>query len=115
MNGAAGERCRVDVWLWRARLFKTRALAAAAVSAGGVRLARGGQSRAIDKPGYALSVGDGLSVRHGGRLITLEVLAFGARRGPTAEARALYRRLDEDIDPEEPDPPPSCASDDADP
>jgi ribosome-associated heat shock protein Hsp15 len=94
MSRQAAERCRIDVWLWRARLFKTRALAATVVEQGGVRLSRAGASRVIDKPSYALSVGDGLTVRQAGRLITLQVLAFGVRRGPAAEARSLYQRFE---------------------
>ena len=44
------DACRIDVWLWRARFFKTRSLAARIVEEGGVRLLRG-QSRApVDKP-----------------------------------------------------------------
>ena len=46
----AGETCRVDVWLWRARFFKTRSLAARIVEAGGVRLMRGGARTPLDKP-----------------------------------------------------------------
>lgn len=94
VSGGETERCRLDVWLWRARFFKTRALAAAAVSGGAVRVERGGQSRAVDKPGYGLCVGDGVSVRSGPQLRIVTVLALGVRRGPPAEARSLYR-LDE--------------------
>jgi ribosome-associated heat shock protein Hsp15 len=87
------ERCRLDVWLWRARFFKTRTLAAGVVAAGGVRLERNGQSRAADKPSLPVEPGDGLSFRMGGALRTVRVLAVGTRRGPATEARALYAEI----------------------
>jgi ribosome-associated heat shock protein Hsp15 len=90
----SGDRCRLDVWLWRARFFKTRSLAASAVEAGGVYLERNGQSRVAGKPATAVLPGDGLSLRKGGAVRTLRVLALGVRRGPPAEARALYEALD---------------------
>jgi ribosome-associated heat shock protein Hsp15 len=86
-----GESARIDVWLWRARFFKSRALAAAAVASGGVRLARAGQSRALDKPSAPVRAGDGLTIARGGNLTTVEIVALGLRRGPAAEARTLYR------------------------
>jgi ribosome-associated heat shock protein Hsp15 len=86
-------RCRLDVWLWRARFFKTRTLASGAVEAGGVFLERNGQSRAVEKPATAVQAGDGLSFRKGAAVRTLRVLALGSRRGPPAEARALYELL----------------------
>jgi ribosome-associated heat shock protein Hsp15 len=86
------ERVRLDVWLWRARFFKTRSLAAAAV-AGGVFLEKGGQSRRIDKAGATVEPGDGISFRQGHSLRTVRVRACGTRRGPAAEARDLYEDL----------------------
>lgn len=94
MSGAA-DRVRLDVWLWRARFFKTRTLAAKAVADGAVRVSRNGASRAASKPAEAVGPGDGLSVRVAGRVRTVELLALGVRRGPPAEARALYRSFDD--------------------
>lgn len=91
VSGGETERCRLDVWLWRARFFKTRSMAAEAVAVGAVRVVRGGQSRVVDKPAYGLCVGDGVSVRTGPQLRIVTVLALGVRRGPPAEARALYQ------------------------
>ncbi len=88
------ERCRLDVWLWRARFFKTRALAAAAVAGGGVRLARAGSLRRIDKPGEAIGAGDELTIATARGLASLRIAALGERRGPAVEARTLYVRLD---------------------
>ena len=88
------EAARADVWLWRARFFKTRSLAARFVDEGRVRLTRGGQETRIDKPARPVKVGDQLVFALGGRLIAVTVQGLGERRGPAAEARALYSSLD---------------------
>ena len=83
--------CRADVWLWRARFFKTRSMAASFVEAGRVRLTRAPASQTrLDKPARALKLGDELVFALGGRLVAVRIEAFGERRGPPAEARALY-------------------------
>ncbi|MGE0740173.1 MAG: S4 domain-containing protein [Hyphomonadaceae bacterium] len=87
-------RQRVDLWLHRARLAKTRAAAARLVSEGGVRVIRDGAARRIEKPSVELVVGDALLFPRGARLLALRVEALGARRGPPAEARTLYSELD---------------------
>lgn len=84
------EACRIDVWLWRARFFKTRGLAADYVEAGRVRLTRRGQETRLDKASRQVRVGDGLVFGLGGRLIAIEVAGLGERRGPASEARLLY-------------------------
>ena len=88
------DACRADVWLWRARFFKTRALACHAIEAGRVRLTRGGVETRLDKPARLLREGDVLVFAHGGRLASVRVAAPGARRGPPAEARTLYAPLE---------------------
>ncbi len=87
--------CRVDVWLWRARFFKTRSLAARVVDEGGVRLTRGGARVALDKPSRAVRAGDILVFPVGARWAAVRIEALGARRGPANEARALYQALDD--------------------
>lgn len=82
--------CRIDVWLWRARFARSRSLAAAMVERGVVRLTHNGVQTRLDKPSRAVHLGDGLVFALGGRLIDLKVEAFGERRGPAEEARALY-------------------------
>lgn len=84
------DRARLDVWLWRARFFKARSQAAAAVEAGRVRLLRGGASSVAPKPSVSVKPGDGLVVIINRRIVTLTVRAVGERRGPPAEARLLY-------------------------
>jgi ribosomal 50S subunit-recycling heat shock protein len=86
--------CRADVWLWRARFFKTRTLATRFIEEGRVRLVRGAEPVRLDKPSRALKPGDGLVLALGGRLIAVRIEALGERRGPAPEARALYSELE---------------------
>ncbi|HEX5378626.1 MAG TPA: RNA-binding S4 domain-containing protein [Phenylobacterium sp.] len=89
MSEAAGS-VRVDVWLWRARFFKTRSLAAKFLDEGKVRLTRAGAETRIDKCARPVKVGDQLVFALGGRLTAVVVEALGERRGPPEEARRLY-------------------------
>jgi len=85
------ETCRIDVWLWRARFFKTRGLAAKFVEAERIRLSRPGQDEVrLDKASRAVRPGDRLLFAIGGRLFDLLIAECGTRRGPAAEARGLY-------------------------
>ena len=85
------DACRLDVWLWRARFFKTRALAARYLDEGRVRLTRHGTPEVrIDKASRMVRPGDNLVFAIGGRLFAITVQALGERRGPATEARALY-------------------------
>ena len=86
--------CRIDVWLWRARFFKTRALAARFVDGGRVRIIRSVGEARLDKASRAVKVGEGLVFALGGRLVAIRVEGLGERRGPAEEARALYAPLD---------------------
>ena len=88
------DACRADVWLWRARFFKTRSMAAKFLDEGKVRLTRGGTETRIDKCARPLKIGDRLVFALGGRLIAVEIAAFGERRGPAEEARTLYAQMD---------------------
>ena len=83
---------RLDLWLWCARLAKTRANCAAVVAAGAVRLNR----QPTDKAHARLRVGDVLTLAMQGRVRVWRVLALATRRGPPAEARMLYEDLSED-------------------
>lgn len=88
------ESCRVDVWLWRARFARTRALAARLVESGAIRLTHNGTQTRLDKPSRVVHVGDELVFALSGRLHALRVEALGTRRGPAEEARALYMPLE---------------------
>ena len=76
---------RLDKWLWAARLFKTRALAAEAI-AGGKVLVNGARAKRA-KP---LRVGDSVRVRHDPYEYQLTVRGLSERRGPAAQAAQLY-------------------------
>ena len=81
---------RLDKWLCHARVFKTRTLAADRIGAGGVRL-NGAPCR---KPAAIVRPGDVVTAAVSGAVRSLRVVALGTRRGPPAEAQALYEDLD---------------------
>lgn len=94
MSEAAETACRADVWLWRARFFKSRSLAAKFLEEGRVRMTRIGVQTRLDKPSRNLHIGDELVFALGGRLIAVRMEQAGERRGPPPEARALYTTLE---------------------
>jgi ribosome-associated heat shock protein Hsp15 len=79
-------RMRVDRWLFAVRLFKSRSLAADAVSGGRVHV-NGDRV----KPARALREGDVVSFMRGAVAFDCEVIAFPERRGPAREAVRCYR------------------------
>lgn len=86
--------CRLDVWLWRARFFKTRALSAKACESGHIRLERFGKVVRVEKSSTAIRAGDHLIFSLGMRLFDIIVEDIGERRGPAPEAQGLYRPHD---------------------
>lgn len=88
-EGDGSGRIRLDRWLFHARVFKTRTLAADRISEGGIRV-NGAPCR---KPAHLVAQGDVVTVGSGARVRALRVLAPGSRRGPAAEAQALYEDL----------------------
>jgi ribosome-associated heat shock protein Hsp15 len=84
------ERLRIDKWLWAARFFKTRSLAAQAVAGGRVQV-----NGERVKPARELRPGDEVVVHIGGLEWIVEVRELAARRGPAAEARRLYAEREE--------------------
>ena len=90
MSGSAAETIRLDKWLWYARFFKSRGLAADFVTGGAVRV----NATRVTKPAAQIRIGDGLSFAQGGRVRVIRVLGLGQRRGPAPEARLLYDDLD---------------------
>jgi len=76
---------RIDIWLWAARFFKTRALAKRACELG--RIESNGQAA---KPAREVRVGDRLRVATEGGHYHVEVLLLSAVRGPASVARGLY-------------------------
>ena len=84
------EKLRVDKWLWAARFYKTRSIAADAVDTGKV-LVRGARV----KPARTLKLGDELHIRTAGADYVVHVTALSAKRGAAAEAAKLYMETDE--------------------
>jgi ribosome-associated heat shock protein Hsp15 len=83
------DKVRLDKWLWAARFFKTRALAADAVEGGKVQLNGDRPKRA--RP---LQVGDELRIRLGPYEHVVTVRALSDRRGPATQAAGLYQETD---------------------
>ncbi|HEY7471837.1 MAG TPA: RNA-binding S4 domain-containing protein [Gemmatimonadota bacterium] len=88
----AGESVRIDRWLWAARMYKTRSLAAAAIEGGKVRL-----NDKRPKTGAPVRVGDSVRLRHGPIERTLIVERLAERRGPASEAATMYEETAESL------------------
>ena len=88
---AAG-RVRIDKWLWAARVYKTRTLAAEAIDAGHVRV----DGERV-KPAQPVRPGARVSIRKREVTLDVEVVATSERRGPASEAQALYRETAESV------------------
>jgi ribosome-associated heat shock protein Hsp15 len=80
---------RIDKWLWAARFFKTRSLAARACDLG--RIQCNGQPA---KPAREIRLADMLQIKNEGGEFTVEVLLLSEVRGPAAVAQTLYRETD---------------------
>lgn len=99
MSAPPTGRIRLDKWLWHARLFRSRSLAAGFVTGGGVRV----NARRVTRAAAPVGPGDTLTLALRGGVRVLRILAPGTRRGPAEEARLLYAELG-------PDPPPDAAA-----
>ena len=82
-------KTRLDQWLWFARLAKSRSLAARLCATGAIRL----NGATVTKANQSVRVGDLVVLPQGAFQRTVRVLAFGSRRGPASEARALYQEI----------------------
>jgi ribosome-associated heat shock protein Hsp15 len=76
---------RLDLWLWAARFFKTRALAKHAIETGKVEI--GGQRV---KPARGVHIGDAIKIARGEESFEVVVLALSGTRGPASVAQGLY-------------------------
>ncbi len=99
---AVAASLRVDKWLWAARFFKTRGLAATACAGGKVDV-----NDEAAKPAKALRPGDVVKVTVPGGRRVARVLALSERRGPPAVARMLYEDLTPPAPPRARQAPPS--------
>ena len=82
-------RVRIDKWLWAARFFKTRSLAAKACELG--RIESRGQRV---KPAHEIHPGDMLLVKNDSGDFEIEILALSEMRGPAAVSQTLYRETE---------------------
>jgi ribosome-associated heat shock protein Hsp15 len=83
------DRVRMDKWLWAARFFKTRSLAAQAIDLGRVRI----EGERI-KPAREARIGETLDLQVGEHRLQVVIRALAAQRGPASVARELYRETD---------------------
>ncbi|MBW4707782.1 RNA-binding S4 domain-containing protein [Roseobacter sp. YSTF-M11] len=90
------EKLRLDKWLWHARFFKTRSLAATRVAAGDVRV----NGDRTEKRSQMVGPEDVLTFAQGDQVRVIRIEAIGQRRGPASEAQALYT----DLSPADPKP-----------
>lgn len=79
------DRTRIDKWLWAARFYKTRSLAAAAIAGGKVQV--NGERVKRAKP---LQIGDEVRIRLGPYEHQIVVRELSDRRGPATQAASLY-------------------------
>jgi ribosome-associated heat shock protein Hsp15 len=80
---------RLDLWLWAARMYRTRSQAKAAIDAGQVEV-----NGAPSKPARNVQPGDRIVLRRGAERLELVVEALAERRGPASIARGLYRETE---------------------
>ena len=80
---------RLDKWLFHARFFKTRSLAAEQIEKGRIRI----NGQRCKKPGHAVRAGDVLTFAQGDVIRVIRVLELGVRRGPATEAQGLFADL----------------------
>lgn len=81
---------RIDKWLWFARFFKSRTLAARQVADGHVRI----NSERVTKTHSAVRPGDVLTFPQGDAIRVVRIVDVGTRRGPASEAAGLFEDLE---------------------
>ncbi|SEN43323.1 heat shock protein Hsp15 [Loktanella fryxellensis] len=85
----ARDTIRIDKWLWQARFFKSRSIAAEIVGAGRVRV----DGVVVTKPAREVGAGHVLTFAQERQVRVVRILACGTRRGPAPEAQGLYDDL----------------------
>jgi len=80
---------RLDTWLWQARFFRSRAIAARLCAKGRVRI----DGAVVKKAHFLVRPEQVLTFPQARRIRVVRVRALGARRGPAPEARLLYDEL----------------------
>lgn len=87
------ERLRLDKWLWSARFYKTRSLAAEDIDKGRLLV-----NQQVAKPSRELKAGDIVEIHQGPVHRTVLVLALSTVRGPAPQAQRLYQETAESIE-----------------
>ncbi|HET9669029.1 MAG TPA: RNA-binding S4 domain-containing protein [Casimicrobiaceae bacterium] len=88
----AEPRVRIDKWLWAARFYKTRSLAAEAIDAGHVRV----EGQRV-KPAQTVRRGERVSIRKREATFDVDVQGLSEQRGPASKAAELYRETAESV------------------
>lgn len=89
-NTRSTEDCRLDLWLWAARFFKTRSLAKAAITGGKIRV----NAQPV-KPAKSVHVGDTLEIQRAGETWVVQVTGLSDLRGSAEQAATLYQESTE--------------------
>ncbi|MDQ2064979.1 RNA-binding S4 domain-containing protein [Xinfangfangia sp. CPCC 101601] len=87
---AQAPRLRIDKWLWQARFFKTRGLAAELIESGHLRV----NGQPIHRASREVGPGDTLTFPQGKNIRLIRITGTGVRRGPASEAMTLFIDLD---------------------
>ncbi|MFT3856983.1 MAG: RNA-binding S4 domain-containing protein [Aquabacterium sp.] len=88
------DRLRLDKWLWAARFYKTRSLAADDIDKGRIQV-----NEQVAKASRELRAGDMVEIRQAGGFVrTVEVLALSTVRGPAPQAQQLYRETSQSVE-----------------
>jgi ribosome-associated heat shock protein Hsp15 len=89
MSAPGSPTQRLDRWLWHARMFRTRSLAARFAVSGKIRV----NATRVSKASHPVEPGDVLTFPLAGRVRVLQIMALAERRGPHARAVGLYADL----------------------
>jgi ribosome-associated heat shock protein Hsp15 len=89
-DGETHLKLRLDKWLWAARFYKTRRLAAEAIAGGKVHL----NAQRV-KPSKEIHVNDALHINKNGYSWELNIIGLHKQRRPAQEARLLYQETEE--------------------
>ena len=85
------DKVRIDKWLWWARFFKTRSLAAKKISNGAVRV----NSQRVSKPSAEVTIDDVLTLKQEKIVQVIRVVSLGQRRESYEKAKKMYEYVED--------------------
>ena len=85
------DKVRIDKWLWWARFFKTRSLAAKKISNGAVRV----NSQRVSKPSAEVTIDDVLTLKQETIVRVIKVVSLGQRRENYEKAKKMYEYIED--------------------